>query len=139
MAYPLSHINRKKLPVAKAYRVSDRTPILEKNMMAGHPRQSGDYWDDVGIDPDKFSSQGGSPPMGGMMGIGGFSPLELGVMGGAMAIPAGIAAYKWWNSGSAPPGQSYGRPGDPPHPDDGYFKQAGDLFSGKLSEEVYGE
>lgn len=77
---------------------------------------------------------------GGAAAVGGFSPLELGVMGGAIAIPAGIAAYKLWNSGGSDPSEPrHGRPGDPPHPDDGYFKQAGDLFSGKLSDQMIGE
>lgn len=129
MAYParLPHINRKKLPSAKAYRVSDRRPILEKNMASG--------WDPLppGWEPP---SSGPQPPMGGMMGIGGMNPWALGA---SIAVPAGIAAYKWWNSGPAPPEPTHGRPGDPPHPDDGYFKQAGDLFTGKLLDQMIGE
>ena len=83
-----------------------------------------------------------SNPMGGMAAVGGFSPLELGVMGGAMAIPAGIAAYKWWNSGGSDPSEPrYGRPGDPPHPNDGPTKQLSDFFmrSGELRKNMIGK
>ena len=76
-----------------------------------------------------------SNPMGGVAAVGPFSPLELGLMGGAMAIPAGIAAYQWWNSGESDPSEPrYGRPGDPPHPNDGPTKQLSDFFmrSGEL-------
>ena len=48
------------------------------------------------------SSSGSDMPYGGMMGIGGFSPLELALLGGSIALPAGIAAWKWMTGGSEP-------------------------------------
>ena len=79
-------------------------------------------------DWEPFDTSGSDTPMGAMGGIGALNPWGL------LAIPATIGLIKGYNyltgDGKQSTDQPYGRPGDPPHRDDGLTKQAADMFTG---------
>tara|TARA_E500000331_G_scaffold339925_1_gene370695 strand:+ start:8431 stop:8853 length:423 start_codon:yes stop_codon:yes gene_type:complete len=137
MAYP-PHIDRKKIPstnLAENISAGWQAPIP---VSEGYNPMPG--WEPPS--PSGSSSSGSDTPMGAMGGIGALNPWGL------LAIPATIGLIKGYNyltgDGKQSTDQPYGRPGDPPHRDDGLTKQAADMFTrgyekgGIFDEAIYG-
>ena len=119
MAYPMRHDTRPQSAQGNPYATNqEATRMLRRNLAENMA---------AGLSREEAHRNAQIAMMG---AFGGFSPLQLGILGASVAVPTGVAMYKSRNRQQERPAWQR---------QEGLTQDAADLFTGSLSDEaIYG-